>query len=99
MEARHDPTPADEPEDEAPADALPTGRLIRATKAAGAVAPSSVRFFTTLATNVMRSPDDAYELLLQRHEDIADNALTVLGELRGGALKIGQLASFVDVDL
>jgi predicted unusual protein kinase regulating ubiquinone biosynthesis (AarF/ABC1/UbiB family) len=58
-----------------------------------------VRFFTTLATNVMRSPDDAYELLLRRHEDIADNALSVLGELRGGAMKIGQLASFIDVDL
>ena len=81
------------------ADDLPTGRLIRATKAAGAVAPSSMRFFTTLATNVMRSPDDAGELLLRRHEDIADNALAVLGELRGGAMKIGQLASFVDVEL
>ena len=27
------------------------------------------------------------------------NALAVLGELRGGAMKIGQLASFVDVEL
>jgi predicted unusual protein kinase regulating ubiquinone biosynthesis (AarF/ABC1/UbiB family) len=81
------------------ADELPTGRLIRATKAAGAVAPSSMRFFTTLATNVMRSPEDAGELLLRRHEDIADNTLTVLSELRGGAMKIGQLASFVDVEL
>jgi predicted unusual protein kinase regulating ubiquinone biosynthesis (AarF/ABC1/UbiB family) len=98
MEAHRDPAPPEQQEDTA-ADALPTGKLIRATKAAGAVGPSSVRFFTTLATNVMRSPDDAYELLLRRHEDIADNALAVLGELRGGALKIGQLASFVDVDL
>jgi len=96
MSATPDPEPIEEPGD---SDALPTSKLIRATKAAGAVAPSSVRFFTTLATNVMRSPDDAYEMLLRRHEDIADNALTVLGELRGGALKIGQLASFVDVDL
>jgi predicted unusual protein kinase regulating ubiquinone biosynthesis (AarF/ABC1/UbiB family) len=85
--------------DERPADSLPTGSLRRATKAAGAVGPSSVRFFTTLATNTLRSPDDAYELLLSRHEEIADNALSVLGELRGGAMKIGQLASFVDVDL
>jgi predicted unusual protein kinase regulating ubiquinone biosynthesis (AarF/ABC1/UbiB family) len=98
MEAHRDPAP-DREHDEGAADSLPTGKLIRATKAAGAVAPSSVRFFTTLATNVMRSPDDAAELLMRRHEDIADNALAVLGELRGGALKIGQLASFVDVDL
>ena len=81
------------------ADALPTGRLVRASRAAGAVGPSSVRFFTSLATNVLRSPDDAYALLLRRHEAIADHALTVLGELRGGAMKIGQLASFVDVDM
>ncbi len=58
-----------------------------------------MRFFTTLATNVLRSPDDAYDLLVRRHEDIADNALSALGELRGGAMKIGQLASFIDVEL
>jgi predicted unusual protein kinase regulating ubiquinone biosynthesis (AarF/ABC1/UbiB family) len=81
------------------ADDLPTSRWLRASKAAGAVGPSSVRFFTTLATNVLRSPENASEMLLRRHEDIADNALSVLGELRGGAMKIGQLASFVDVDL
>lgn len=98
MEAHRDPA-SERESGEAGSDSLPTGKLTRATKAAGAVAPSSVRFFTTLATNVMRSPDDAAELLLRRHEDIADNALAVLGELRGGALKIGQLASFVDVDL
>src|SRR5437868_9268337 len=98
MEANRDPAPEHEP-DETAADSLPTGRLIRATKAAGAVAPSSMRFFTTLATNVMRSPEDAGELLMRRHEDIADNTLAVLGELRGGAMKIGQLASFVDVEL
>ena len=86
-------------ERERDSDELPTGRLIRAGKAAGAVGPSSVRFFTTLATNVLRSPDDAHALLIARHEDIADNALAVLGELRGGAMKIGQLASFVDVDM
>jgi predicted unusual protein kinase regulating ubiquinone biosynthesis (AarF/ABC1/UbiB family) len=107
MGAPGDPGPVGEPDEAAEdtaaedgaADALPTGRLIRAGKAASAVGPSSVRFFTTLATNAMRSPDDAYDLLLRRHEEIADNTLSVLGELRGGALKIGQLASFVDVDL
>ncbi len=96
--SRPDSSSAEPPPDQ-DADALPTGRLIRATRAAGAVAPSSVRFFTTLATNALRSPDNAGELLLRRHEDIADNTLSVLSELRGGAMKIGQLASFIDVDL
>ena len=48
---------------------------------------------------MVRSPENARELLEQRHEQIADNALALLGELRGGAMKVGQLASFVDVDL
>ncbi len=98
MVSRPDPS-GREPPAEADADALPTGRLIRATRAAGAVGPSSMRFFTTLATNMLRSPENAGEMLLRRHEDIADNTLNALSELRGGAMKIGQLASFVDVDL
>jgi predicted unusual protein kinase regulating ubiquinone biosynthesis (AarF/ABC1/UbiB family) len=57
-----------------------------------------VRFFVTLAGNVVRSPENARQLLEQRHAEIADNALTLLGGLRGGAMKLGQLASFVDVD-
>jgi predicted unusual protein kinase regulating ubiquinone biosynthesis (AarF/ABC1/UbiB family) len=38
-------------------------------------------------------------VLEQRHEELADHALEVLGSLRGGAMKVGQLASFVDVEL
>jgi predicted unusual protein kinase regulating ubiquinone biosynthesis (AarF/ABC1/UbiB family) len=52
-----------------------------------------------LITSVARSPDRAQELLEQRHEELADHALDLLGSLRGGAMKIGQLASFVDVEL
>jgi predicted unusual protein kinase regulating ubiquinone biosynthesis (AarF/ABC1/UbiB family) len=66
---------------------------------ASALAPGSVRFLGTLAGNVGRSPERALDLLTKRHEEIADNALAVLGELRGGAMKVGQLASFVDVSL
>jgi predicted unusual protein kinase regulating ubiquinone biosynthesis (AarF/ABC1/UbiB family) len=79
-------------------EAIPTGRARRATRATTALAPSTVRFASSLATTVMRSPDRAVEILERRHEDIADHALEVLGSLRGGAMKIGQLASFVDVE-
>ncbi len=79
-------------------DAVPTSRTVRATQATTALAPSTVRFFGTLATNLARSPESAHELLLRRHEEIADHAVDALGQLRGGAMKIGQLASFVDVD-
>lgn len=71
---------------------------MRATQATTALAPSTVRFFGTLATNLARSPESAHDVLLRRHEEIADHALDALGQLRGGAMKLGQLASFVDVD-
>jgi predicted unusual protein kinase regulating ubiquinone biosynthesis (AarF/ABC1/UbiB family) len=79
-------------------EAVPTSKTQRATQATTALAPSAVRFFGTLATNLARSPESAQEMLLQRHEEIADHAVETLGQLRGGAMKIGQLASFVDVD-
>jgi predicted unusual protein kinase regulating ubiquinone biosynthesis (AarF/ABC1/UbiB family) len=50
-------------------------------------------------TNIARSPERAQEILEQRHEELADQALAVLGGLRGGAMKLGQLASFLDVEL
>jgi len=79
-------------------EAIPTGKARRATKTTAALAPSTVRFFGSLATNVARSPESAHDLLERRHEEIADHALQVLSSLRGGAMKIGQMASFVDVD-
>ena len=79
-------------------EAIPTTKAVRATQATTALAPSTVKFFGTLATNLARSPEDAHQLLLRRHEEIADHALEALGQLRGGAMKLGQLASFVDVD-
>jgi predicted unusual protein kinase regulating ubiquinone biosynthesis (AarF/ABC1/UbiB family) len=39
-------------------------------------------------------PDD-----LRFHEDMADHLAEVLGEMKGAAMKLGQLLSFVDLDL
>src|SRR5689334_22335547 len=80
-------------------DDLATSRTRRGSKMAKALAGGSLRTLATTAGNVARSPDRARELLEQRHEELADQALNVLGELRGGAMKIGQLASFVDPGL
>jgi predicted unusual protein kinase regulating ubiquinone biosynthesis (AarF/ABC1/UbiB family) len=79
-------------------ESIPTGRARRATRATTALAPSTVRFASSLAASVVRSPDRAADILERRHEEIADHALEVLGGLRGGAMKLGQLASFVDVE-
>jgi predicted unusual protein kinase regulating ubiquinone biosynthesis (AarF/ABC1/UbiB family) len=77
---------------------LPVGKTRRAAKTGAALGPSALRFFGSLATSVARSPDHAAEILERRHEEIAERAVDVLSELRGGAMKIGQLASFVDVE-
>ena len=57
-----------------------------------------IRNMATLAGNIARDPDRAGELLERRHEELAEQAVEVLANLRGGAMKIGQLASFLDVD-
>ncbi len=51
-----------------------------------------------MIANLGRSPEEARKVLEERHAEVADQAVAVLGNLRGGAMKIGQLASFVDVD-
>jgi len=52
-----------------------------------------------MISSIARRPERARELLEQRHEELADQALEALGSLRGGAMKLGQLASFVDVEM
>jgi len=51
-----------------------------------------------MIANLTRSPEAAREALAERHAEVADQTVEVLGKLRGGAMKIGQLASFVDVE-
>jgi len=51
-----------------------------------------------MIASLARSPERAREVLEARHLEVAEQAVEVLGSLRGGAMKIGQLASFVDVE-
>ena len=52
-----------------------------------------------MIARIARRSERSQELLERRHEELADQALELLGGLRGGAMKLGQLASFLDVDL
>ena len=79
-------------------DLIPTSKVSRATTTGAALGPSSAKLAGTLIANLARSPDRAREILEERHVELADHAVAALGTLRGGAMKIGQLASFVDVD-
>jgi predicted unusual protein kinase regulating ubiquinone biosynthesis (AarF/ABC1/UbiB family) len=79
-------------------DHIPTGKVRRATSTTAALGPSSARLAGSLIASLARSPERASEVLQQRHLEVAEQAAEVLGSLRGGAMKIGQLASFVDVE-
>jgi predicted unusual protein kinase regulating ubiquinone biosynthesis (AarF/ABC1/UbiB family) len=79
-------------------DEIPTSKVRRATSTTAALGPSSVRLAATLLASVARDPERARQLLEARHLDLADRTVKTLGNLRGGAMKLGQLASFVDVE-
>src|SRR4051794_39737555 len=79
-------------------DRIPTGRLRRAARTTSALAPGTFKLATSIATSAARDPDKAAEVLSRRHEELADEVVEALSSLRGGAMKIGQLASFIDVD-
>src|SRR6266403_3716514 len=77
---------------------IPTGRLRRAAKTTGALAPGTLKLAASIATSAGRDPEKTAEILARRHEELADEIVGVLSSLRGGAMKIGQMASFLDVD-
>ena len=79
-------------------DDIPTSKTKRATSTTAALGPSSARLAATLLASVARDPERTRQLLEERHLDLADRTVKTLGNLRGGAMKLGQLASFVDVD-
>src|SRR5438270_1621806 len=79
-------------------DEIPTSKVRRATSASAALGPSGARLAGSLLASLARDPERARQVLEARHEEVADRTVEVLGNLRGGAMKLGQLASFVDVE-
>src|SRR3954468_261060 len=77
---------------------IPGGRVQRTAKVGHVLGSAGARYAGTRARNVVRSPDDATAALDQRHVEAAERMVDALGELKGAAMKIGQLASFIDTD-
>ena len=57
-----------------------------------------MRAVTDSGREVVRSEEKAQERLETRHLESALKMASVLGEMKGAAMKIGQMASFIDVD-
>src|SRR5215210_6371497 len=79
-------------------DSIPGGRVQRTAKVGQAIGSSGARYAGTRARNVVRSKDQAAVELDKRHLETAERMVDALGQLKGAAMKIGQLASFIDTD-
>ena len=62
-------------------------------------ASEAVKQFGTRAANVTRSDEAAEEALARRQLETARQIVTVLGTMKGAAMKLGQVLSFLDVGL
>jgi predicted unusual protein kinase regulating ubiquinone biosynthesis (AarF/ABC1/UbiB family) len=79
-------------------DSIPAGRIGRTAKVGQAIGSSGARYAGTRARNVMRSSGDAAAQIDKRHMETAEKMVDALGQLKGAAMKIGQLASFIDTE-
>jgi predicted unusual protein kinase regulating ubiquinone biosynthesis (AarF/ABC1/UbiB family) len=80
-------------------DKIPTGRVARTTKVGRLAAGQAVRQFGTRAANLARSEDKAQAALDRRQVQTAEQIVAVLGTMKGAAMKLGQVMSFLDVGL
>ena len=82
-----------------PKDKIPKSRVRRASRVGRVAASQAVRQAGTRVTNVARSPDGRSRALERRHIETAEQIVTVLGTMKGAAMKLGQVMSFLDVGL
>jgi predicted unusual protein kinase regulating ubiquinone biosynthesis (AarF/ABC1/UbiB family) len=79
-------------------DKIPKGRIRRSAKLGSAIGAQASRYAGTKAANVARSSEGAERRLEARHLETAMKMAATLGQMKGVAMKMGQLASFVDTD-
>jgi predicted unusual protein kinase regulating ubiquinone biosynthesis (AarF/ABC1/UbiB family) len=74
----------------------PTSRLSRSARLGGLVAGQSARWVGTRAANVVRSPERADVATGERAAALARELVEQLGQMRGAAMKVGQVLSTID---
>jgi predicted unusual protein kinase regulating ubiquinone biosynthesis (AarF/ABC1/UbiB family) len=78
---------------------LPTNRIQRLARVGRAAASQAVKQTGTRAANVTRSEEGASAAMERRQIEAAEQIVTVLGGMKGAAMKVGQVLSFMDVGL
>jgi predicted unusual protein kinase regulating ubiquinone biosynthesis (AarF/ABC1/UbiB family) len=82
-----------------PKDKLPTGRVSRTARVGRLAAGQAFRQAGTHVTNVARSQEGRQAALERRHIEAAEQIVEALGHMKGAAMKLGQVMSFLDVGL
>ena len=77
---------------------IPTGRIRRTAQVGSVVGTQGARYAGTRAANIARSDEEAAGALERRHLEAAERMVQTLGRMKGAAMKIGQLASFIDTE-
>jgi predicted unusual protein kinase regulating ubiquinone biosynthesis (AarF/ABC1/UbiB family) len=80
-------------------DAIPTSRLSRSSKVGRLAATQAAKQMGTRATNVARSDEGKQRALARRQLETAEQIVAALGTMKGAAMKLGQVMSFLDVGL
>src|SRR3954467_28959 len=80
-------------------DRIPTSRLSRTAKVGTLAAGQAARQLGTMTTNLGRSDQGKQVALERRHLEAAEQIGAALGTMKGAAMKLGQVMSFLDVGL
>src|SRR5690242_7532791 len=78
---------------------IPTSRVRRTATVATLAASEAVKQFGTRAANVARDEEASEEAMARRQLDTAKQIVSVLGTMKGAAMKMGQVMSFLDMGL
>jgi predicted unusual protein kinase regulating ubiquinone biosynthesis (AarF/ABC1/UbiB family) len=76
---------------------IPRGRVRRTARVGRLVGGQAARSYATKAANLTRSDDGRREAARRRQLEAAEQIVEVLGGMKGAAMKVGQVASFLDV--
>ena len=75
---------------------LPTGRVRRAAKVGRLAGGQAAKGYATKAANLTRDDEARQAAAARRQVEAAEQIFDVLGQMKGAAMKVGQVASFID---
>jgi predicted unusual protein kinase regulating ubiquinone biosynthesis (AarF/ABC1/UbiB family) len=77
---------------------LPTGRVARTARVGGLVTGQSLRWAGMRTANRVRTPERAAAARSERTAALVGQLVDQLGQMRGAAMKVGQMISMVELD-